>query len=170
MIFPTSSVERPTLFRHRELVLRTTVKSCIKAAAYVQFFNFWCGFYAKSWVCKTRKSCLAHVKWKWNLTLRLFQTYFKCKQTFGMRKAVGFSSTSTTCRFLRAAASIRVRLMCNLSSEKVRFLFECGFKYTCRSTRLYGAVKPADHLLLATDFSCTESLPFKLHCVRRPPT
>ena len=34
-----------------------------------------------------------------------------------------------------------------------------------------GTVKPAlsDHLLLATDFSCTESLPFKTTCIRRPP-
>ena len=46
---------------------------------------------------------------------------------------------------------------------------------TCVETT--GAVKPAlndhlflsDHLLLATDFSCTESLPFKMHCARRPP-
>ena len=84
------------------------------------------GLYAKSWVCKTRKSGLAHVKWKQNLTLRLFHNYFKCKQTFGMRNAVGFSPTSTTLRrCFRAAASIRVQLLCNLSSEKV--LFECGF-------------------------------------------
>ena len=50
-----------------------------------------------------------------------------------MRKAVRFSHTSTTPgRFCQAAASIRVRLMCNLSSEKVWLLFECGFY-----TRLY---------------------------------
>ena len=80
------------------------------------------GLHAKSRVCTTRKSGLAHVKWKWNLTLRLSQNYFKCKQTFGMRKAVGFSPTSKTpgC-FFRAAASIRVWLKCNLSSEKVSF-------------------------------------------------
>ena len=64
-----------------------TVKSCIKAAANFQLFGaasiqvwllfqvrllFEGGLYAKSWVCKTRKSGLAHVKWKWNLTWRLF--------------------------------------------------------------------------------------------------
>ena len=86
------------------------------------------GLYAKSWVCKTRKSGLANVKWKWNLTLRLFQIYFKCEQTFGMRKAVGFSPTSRTLgRFFRAAAFMRVWLMCNLSSEKLRLLIKCGF-------------------------------------------
>ena len=123
---------------------RLTVKSCIKAAAYVLFFNFLCGFYSSAafiwgWlICKilslqTCKSGLAHVKWKWNFTLRLFKNYFQCKQTFGMRK-VWFSSTLTTQdRFFRAAASIRVRLMCSLSSEKVRLLIKCGFY-----TRLYG--------------------------------
>ena len=62
-----------------------------------------------------------------------------------MQKAVGFSPTSTTQgRFFRAAASIRVQLMCNLSSEKVRLLssirvrllIKCGFY-----TRLYGILK-----------------------------
>ena len=51
-----------------------------------------------------------------------------------MRKAVEFSPTSATLgRFFWAVASIRVRPMCNLSSEKMRLLFECGFY-----TRLYG--------------------------------
>ena len=51
-----------------------------------------------------------------------------------MRKAVEFSPTSATPgRFFRAVASIRVRLMCNLSLKKMRLLFECGFY-----TRLYG--------------------------------
>ena len=60
-----------------------TKKLCIKAAAYVQFFNFWCGFYKSApfiWgrlICKvlslpTCKSGVAHVKWTWNLILRLF--------------------------------------------------------------------------------------------------
>ena len=61
-------------FRHQSTssAKNHTVKSCIKAAAYVQFFNFLVrllfkyALYAKSWVCKTRKSGLAHVKWKWN--------------------------------------------------------------------------------------------------------
>ena len=74
-----------------------------KAVAYMQFWNllvflvrllFEGGLYGQSWVCKTRKSGLAHVKWKWNVTLRLFHNYFKCKQTFGTWKAVGFSPTS----------------------------------------------------------------------------
>ena len=60
--------------------------------------------------------------------------YFKCKQTFGMRKAVEFSRTSSTSgRFFQAAASLQVWLMCNSSSEKVQLLLECGFY-----TRLYG--------------------------------
>ena len=43
-------------------------------------------------------------------------------------KTIRFSLTSTTLgRLLRAAASIRARLMCNLSSEKVRLLFKCSF-------------------------------------------
>ena len=60
--------------------ISNTVKSCIKAAAWMHFFNFFGaasiqvrllfegGLYAKSWVCKTRKSGLAHVESKWNLT------------------------------------------------------------------------------------------------------
>ena len=52
----------------------------------------------------------------------------KTISTFGVRKAVRFSPTSTTPgRFFQTAASIRVWLMCNLSSEKVWLLFECGF-------------------------------------------
>ena len=97
---------------------------------------------AKSWVCKTRKSGLAHAKWQWNLTWRLFYNYFKCKQTFGMRKEVWFSPTSTTIgRFFQAAASIRVRLMCNLRPEKVRLLFwvQLLIKIKCAFyTWLYG--------------------------------
>ena len=60
-------------------------------------------------------------------------------KTFGVRKAVGFSSISTILgHFFQTAASIRVRLMCNLSSESVasirgRLLIKCGFY-----TRLYG--------------------------------
>ena len=58
-----------------------------------------------------------------------------------MRKAVGFSPTSMTLgRFFQAAASVQVRFMCNLRSEKVRLLFigvrlliKCDFY-----TRLYG--------------------------------
>ena len=111
----------------------------MKAAAFVQFFNFLVrllfegGLYAKSRVSKPVKA-VWHVKWQWNLTLRWFQNHFKCKQTFGVRKAVGFSSTSTILgRFFQAAASVRVRLMCNLSSEKVRLLIKRGFY-----SRLYG--------------------------------
>ena len=118
-----------------------TAKSCTKAAAYVQFSTFWWGFYSSAALLRvamqlqspesarwTRKSGLAHVKWKWNLTLWWFQIYFKCKLTFCSRKVAGFSPTSTTQgRFFRAAASIRLRFMCNLSSEKVRLLFECSF-------------------------------------------
>ena len=92
------------------------------------------GFYAKSRVCKTRKHGLANVKWKWNLTLRLFQIYFKYKQTFGMWKAVhlvlhqgnwaaffwaevlyesGLSGTwvRRKCGFYSSAASNQVRLL-----------------------------------------------------------
>ena len=63
------------------------------------------------------------------LDIAIVPKFFKYKQTFGMRKTVGFGATSTTPGhfFFRAAASIRVRLMCNLSSEKVWLLFECGF-------------------------------------------
>ena len=50
-----------------------------------------------------------------------------------------FSPTSTLGRFFRAAASIWVRLMCNLSSESVRLLIKCGFY-----TRLYGSVFEID--------------------------
>ena len=97
------------------------------------------GLYAKSRVFKTRKSGFAHVKWKWNLTLRLFQNYFNFKQTVGMWKAVWFRPTSTTPGpFLQAAASVRVRLMCSLSSKKMRLLFECGFQCGFY-TRLYGS-------------------------------
>ena len=43
--------------------------------------------------------------------------------------------------------------------------------YNFRRREKLATVKPAlnDHLLLATDFSCTESLPFKTTCIRRPP-
>ena len=57
----------------------------------------------------------------------MFQSYFKCKQ-FGKRKTIGFSPTSTALgRLLQAAASIWVRLLRDLQSEKVRLLFECSF-------------------------------------------
>ena len=52
-------------------------------------------------------------------------------QISGMRKAVGFSPTSTTIdRFFRAAASIRVRLMCNWVRRK------CGFYSSAASNRV----------------------------------
>ena len=68
-----------------------TVKSCTKAAAHKHNFRLFGAAWdvCKSWVCKTHNSGLPHVKWRWNLTLRLFHNYFKCKQTYGMRKAVG---------------------------------------------------------------------------------
>ena len=72
------------------------------------------GWYAKSRVFKTHKSSLAHVKWEWNLALRLFQNYFNCKQTVGMRKAVGFRPTSTTPG----------------PFFELRLLFECGLSAT----------------------------------------
>ena len=57
-----------------------TGKSCIKATASIQvWLLFEGGLYAKSWNCKTRKSSLAHVKWKWNLTLRLFYSAITTK-------------------------------------------------------------------------------------------
>ena len=53
------------------------------------------GLYAKSWVCKTRKSGLAHANesktWHWDCS-----TIISNVKTFDMRKAVGFSPTSTT--------------------------------------------------------------------------
>ena len=50
------------------------------------------------------------------------------------RESGRISPTSTTLgRSFQAAASIRVRLMCNLSSKKVRLLIKCGFY-----TQLYG--------------------------------
>ena len=117
---------------YRKVVYKSRGSMCNFSTFWCSFYSsaafIWGGLYAKSWVCKTRKSGLQHKKWKWNLTLRFVPHYFKCKQTFGMRKAGGVSPTSTTLgRFFSAAASIRVRLMCNLSSEKLRLLFECGF-------------------------------------------
>ena len=252
---------------------RCTVKSCIKAAALYAIFqlfgaasiqvrlSFEGGLYVKSRIFKTRKSGLAHVKWKWNLTfersgesgathdtqsasrsgvearvarnlngwdnsdaglsqgwvrcpsgltrlhhsrlstrspyrlysfssdrrvcydnygsfvydspnlfccplrsvrtgltgllsepgpqthltslLRLFHNYFKCKQTFGMQKAVRFSPTSTTLgRFFRAAASIytsaayvQLEFGESTASIRVRLLIKCGFY-----TRLYSSL------------------------------
>ena len=70
---------------------KTTVNSCIKAVAFI-----WRRLICKVLSLQNRKSSPEHVKWKWNLTLRLFHNYFKCKQTFGMQKAAGFSPTSTT--------------------------------------------------------------------------
>ena len=102
------------------------------------------GLYAKSWVCKSRKSGLAHVKWKWNLTLWLFHNYFKCKQTLGMRKAVRFSPTSTTqgrffssCGFYRSAANVQFEFGGSAASIRVQLLIKCGFY-----TRRYG-IQPA---------------------------
>ena len=56
---------------------------------------------------------------------RLFQNVNK---HVGVQKAVEFSPTWMALgHHYQAAASIRVWLMCNLSVEKARCLFECGF-------------------------------------------
>ena len=93
----------------------------------VAFFFSKGGLYAIFWVCKTRKSNLAHVQWKCNLTLWMLQNS-NVNKHFGIRRAVGFSPTSTTlsCLF-QAAAFIQVQLICNLSLENVWLLIKCGF-------------------------------------------
>ena len=66
-----------------------------------------------------------------------------------MRKVVGFCPTSTT---LQAAffelSSIRVRLTCNLTSEKVRLLY----------TRLYGILVDSLVLVLSSSFASVHEL------------
>ena len=84
-----------------------TVKSCIKAAAYVQVFNFLvrllfkCGFYLRAAYMQSPKSAkpVKAVSHMWNESETWHfdvPNYVECKQTFGMRKAVRFGPTSTT--------------------------------------------------------------------------
>ena len=98
------------------------------------------GLYAKSWVCKTRKSGLAHVKWKWNLTPWLFQNYLKRKQTFGMQKSGkilfyidDIRPLFSSCGFHSSAVYVQLEFGESAASIWVRLLIKCGFY-----TRLYG--------------------------------
>ena len=63
-------------------------------------------------------------KMKVKLDIAIVPKLFEMQTNIWHAKTVGFSPTSTTLgHFFQAAASIRVRLMCNLSSEKAaRFL------------------------------------------------
>ena len=128
-----SSTHRKVAYKSRGLCatfqLFATVRLLFKYQASGAAFISEGGLYAKSRVCKTRKSGLVHVKWKWNLTLRLFQNYFKSNRAFGMRKAVGFSPASTTPgRFFK----LRLLYECGLCASWVRrkcsfYRVECGF-------------------------------------------
>ena len=73
---------------------------------------------------------------KVKLDMAIVPKIFQCKQKKkGKRKAAGFSPKSTTPgHFFRAAASIRVQLMCNLSSEKMRLL-HTTLRYVCVRVR-----------------------------------
>ena len=100
------------------------------------------------------KSGLAHVKMKEKLDIQYLQNYFKCKQAFGIRKAVGFSPKSTTLdSVFQATVSIRVRLIRQLelgesaASIRVRLLIKCGFY-----TRLYGTLAHQLYVVSTTAF------------------
>ena len=132
----------PNLDLYQSKEPNLSVKTCIKAAAYVKLqllgaasiqlrLLFESGLYAKSWVCKIRKSGLAKVKWKWNLTLRLFQISFECKQTFGMRRAVAVSPTLTT---LGGFFELRLLYECGLCATWVRR--KCGFSSSADSNQV----------------------------------
>ena len=137
-VAPENQCARRT--RNREInhcTLVTTVKLCIKAAAFVQFFNFLVrplfkdGLYAMFWACKTRESSLAQSYMYSESETWLCECHkivSKCKQTFWQAKAVEGSCTWTISgHHFQAAACIWVRLMCNLSLENVRLVFKCGF-------------------------------------------
>ena len=80
------------------------------------------GLHAKSRVYKTRKSGLAHVKWKWNLTLRLLQYNHKCKQIFTCEKWQDFVIQQ---RPQATFFELRLLFECSLCATKVRR--KCSF-------------------------------------------
>ena len=98
------------------------------------FFNFLvrllfvCGFYSRAaymamfWICKTGKSGPEHVKWQCNLTLRVLQNCFKCKQTFWQaKKGRIVLHRPIWAAFYELWLSLECGLLsCNLSPEKVQ--------------------------------------------------
>ena len=112
------------------------IKLCIKPRLMCTFSTFWFGFYLSA--AKKNASGLQNPQsslarcdvysesetWLCDVT-NLFQYVNK---HFGMQQAVEFSpSRMILGRQFWAAASIWVRLLCNLSLEKVRLVFDCGF-------------------------------------------
>ena len=89
------------------------------------------GWYAKSRVFKSHKSSLAHVKWKWNLALRLFQNYFNCKQTVGMRRRWDFVLHR---QHQVPFFELRLLFECGLSATWVRR--KCGFYSSAASNQV----------------------------------
>ena len=88
----------PTLFlkypEEKEKKGKVMYKSCGLCAIFQLFgaasFSSSAAFFLAWHICKVPTlqnpwRGLVHEKWKWNLTLRLFQIYFKCKLTFCMR-------------------------------------------------------------------------------------
>ena len=97
-----------------------------------------------------------------SLSFSILEKKNRLQQTFGMRKAVGFSPTSTTqSRFFQAPASLGVQLMCNLSSEKVRLLFECSFLSSAAFIHDFTVLGCADHRLLFTNWILHAHIPSK---------
>ena len=138
--------------------LRSTVKSCIKAAACVQFFSFLMrasiqvrllfegGLYAMFWVCKTRESSLARrIKCMRTVKAKLDFVNHECheivskRKHFGMQKAAELSSTWTisildrpfsSCGFCLGVANVQLEFGESTASIRVRLLIKCGFVHT----------------------------------------
>ena len=77
---------------------------------------------------------------KVTLHIAIVPKLFKCKQTLGMRKAFGFSPTSTTLGrffsshgFYLSVSYVKLEFGESAASIRVRLLIKCSFY-----TRLYG--------------------------------
>ena len=118
-----------------------TVKSCIMPRLMCKFSTFWCGVYScaafiwgrlmckvfslqNSWSSRARCGSESEI-WLVNVT-KLAQ---RVNKHFGFQKTAEFSPMWTILdRLFQVEAIIWVQIMCNLSLEKVRLLFQCGKK------------------------------------------
>ena len=83
---------------------------------------------AKSWVCKTRKSGLAHVKWQWNLTWRLFPNISNVNKHLACEKRYDLVLHR---RQLATFFKLRLLFECDLCATCV--LRKCGFNLSAAS-------------------------------------
>ena len=128
-----------------------TEKACIKADAYVQFFNFLvrllfkCGFYLRAAYMQSPESSKSEkrsgtCKMKVKLDIAIAPNLFQRSTNSWHAKSSGISSyTDNTrplfpsCGFYSSAAYVQLKFRESAASIRVRLLIKCGFY-----TRLYG--------------------------------